>query len=132
MKKVSPEGEMRSFQTSLQTLNDFLNCGELVYGEFCGEHIKGGRRAQTSSMGPLVDDVFSICKKKNVECFLHYLNSRDQNIHFTLELEQNGEMPFLDVWAQRTVKEKIKTGVHRKATHSGRILAFDSHHPVSA
>ena len=37
------------------------------------------------------DDVFSICKKKkNVERFLQYLNSRDQNIHFTLELEKNG------------------------------------------
>ena len=75
---------------------------------------------------------FSICEKKNVERFLQYLNSRDQNIHFTLELEQNGELPFLDVRAQRTAEGKIKTGVHRKAMHSGRVLAFDSHHPVSA
>ena len=41
-------------------------------------------------------------------------------------------MPFLDVQAQRTAEGKIKTGVHRKVTHSGRVLAFDSHHPVSA
>ena len=71
-------------------------------------------------------------QKENVERFLQYLNSRDQNIHFPLELEQNREMPSLDVRAQRTAEGKIKTGVHRKATHSGQILAFDSHHPVRA
>ena len=38
----------------------------------------------------------------------------------------------MDVLTQRTIAGKIKTGVYRKPMHSGRVLAFDSHHPVSA
>ena len=40
-------------------------------------------------------------------------------------------MPFLDVSVERS-DGKLKTGVHRKKTHTSRVLSFASHHPMSA
>ena len=38
----------------------------------------------------------------------------------------------MDVRLQRTDEGSIQTGVYRKPTYSGRVLAFESHHPVNA
>ena len=85
-----------------------------------------------SSWDRYVDDVFSICKKDYVEVFLHYLNGRDPNIQFTMEMERDGMLPFLDIQAQRTTEGLVQTSVYRKPTHSGRVLSFQSHHPMNA
>ena len=45
-----------------------------------------------------VDDTFSLFDSKDaVSRFLDFLNSRHANIKFTMELEENREIPFLDV-----------------------------------
>ena len=49
-----------------------------------------------------VDDTFSLFDKKDkATSFLHYLNNRHPNIKFTIELEENQEIPFLDVLIKR-------------------------------
>ena len=79
-----------------------------------------------------MDDVFSICKRDRLSELLEFLNRQDSNIQFTVQTETNGALPFLDTNAQRTDDEKIRTSVYRKSTHSGRVLLFQSRHPISA
>ena len=44
------------------------------------------------------DDAFALFDdKKSASQFLEYLNSRHNNVEFTIEFEQNDEIPFLDI-----------------------------------
>ena len=63
--------------------------------------------------------------------FHEHLNEQDPNIRFTTKEEQNNELPFLDVRVTRQ-DGRLRTGVHRKKTHTDRVLSFKSHHPISA
>ena len=65
-----------------------------------------------------MDDVFAIAKRDRAGDVLHYLNNRDPCIKFTMEMEQERALPFLDVLTQRTIAGRIKTRVYRKPTHS--------------
>ena len=78
-----------------------------------------------------VDDIFSIVKQSQVNDFLKHLNEQHPSIRFTMELEKDKKLPFLDVTVHRT-GETLTTTVYRKPTHSGRYLNFSSHHPPSA
>ena len=78
-----------------------------------------------------VDDVFSIIKQSDVKDFLDHLNSQHPSIKFTLEMEKDKKLPFMDVMVQR-IGEKLRTTVYRKPTHSGRYLNFNSNHPTEA
>ena len=75
-----------------------------------------------------VDDVFAIVKGHLVEDLLNHLNS----ISFTVKLEWDGRLPFMDVLLQRRKDGSINTGVFRKPTRTERYLQFDSHHPLNA
>ena len=50
-----------------------------------------------------VDDVFAIWPhgRQNLSIFLNHLNSIHENIKFTVEVEENGIIPFLDVLLER-------------------------------
>ena len=52
-------------------------------------------------------------------------------IKFTVELESDGVLPFLDVKVCRTSDCSLATTVHRKSTHTDKYLDFASHHPLS-
>ena len=62
---------------------------------------------------------------------LEHLNSVDGNIRFTFEREHDGRLPFLDVQVSRE-GEQLKTAVFRKATNTGQVLNFASHHAPAA
>ena len=78
-----------------------------------------------------VDDVFSIVKRRLVEKLLAHMNTQHPSITFTIEEEENGKLPFLDAHIQR-IDGSLRMSVYRKPTHTGRYLAFTSHHPESA
>ena len=61
-----------------------------------------------------VDDVFAIVKGHLVEDLLNHLNSQHGSISFTVELECDGRLPFMDVLLQRRKDGTINTGVYRK------------------
>ncbi|BHF77522.1 hypothetical protein SprV_0602062900 [Sparganum proliferum] len=77
-----------------------------------------------------VDDTFVVIKRNDVQDFKVLLNSIFPDIQFTMEEENNNQLPFLDVNVARTVSGRIRTTVYRKATNTRRILQFRSNHPI--
>lgn len=61
--------------------------------------------------------------------FLVFLNSAHPNIRFTMELEQNCILPFMDVCIERN-SEGLLFSVFRKPTHTDRYIHRDSAHPI--
>ena len=76
-----------------------------------------------------VDDTFTLFRNKDtVIKFLHYLNSRHVNIQFTIEFEQNQEIPFLDVSIKRH-NNSFSKSMYRKKTFIGLYTKWDSFTP---
>ncbi|XP_075162762.1 uncharacterized protein LOC142235391 [Haematobia irritans] len=75
-----------------------------------------------------VDDLFAIVKETEIEKTLTTLNSYHNNIRFTMELEQQQKLPYLDLLIIRD-KEKLTMDWYQKNTASGRIMNFFSNHP---
>jgi hypothetical protein len=79
-----------------------------------------------------VDDTFLVFHDRDdAELFFEYMNSLHQNIKFTVELEENDCLPFLDVLVAKTSDGKISTSVYRKKTFSGLYMKHDSFVPAS-
>ena len=78
-----------------------------------------------------VDDIFSIIKKNLVKRLLEHLNSIHPSTQFTVEIETNGKLPFLDTAVHRN-GTSLEIDVYRKPTHTGRYLHYESNHPDSA
>ena len=79
-----------------------------------------------------VDDVLSIVKRSLVKDFLDHLNSQHGGIKFTVEVEVEGRLPFMDMLLQRRENGTISTDVYRKSMHTERYLQFDLHPPLGA
>ena len=58
--------------------------------------------------------------------FLDYLNSKQQNINFTMETESNNQIPFLDVLVRKD-DVNFNTTVLRKPTFSGLGVSYFSY-----
>ncbi|XP_065559605.1 uncharacterized protein LOC136026830 [Artemia franciscana] len=62
--------------------------------------------------------------------FLNIFNKQDPDIKFTIELENNCNLPFLDVLITKR-ETRLDLSVYRKPTHSDRYLRYDSYnHPI--
>ena len=62
--------------------------------------------------------------------FFEHLNNRSADIKFTMELEENGSIPFLDVLITRKEDGTLGHRVFRKKTNTESYLHADSnHHP---
>ena len=78
-----------------------------------------------------IDDTFLIFKDiSHVELFLNYLNSKHPNIQFTKEIENNGNLPFLDI---NVIKQNgmLSTSIYRKNTFTGLCMNFNSFAPFN-
>jgi hypothetical protein len=64
-----------------------------------------------------------------LELFLHHLNSLRPTIKFTMEVEVNNTLPFLDVSDMKR-DPNFATKVYRKTAHTGRYLCFKSNHTI--
>ena len=63
--------------------------------------------------------------------FLSQLNSLSHSINFTVEHENNGSIPFLDVLVMRNNFDRPQFKVYRKPTHSNMYLHSFSSHSIS-
>ena len=80
-----------------------------------------------------VDDTFVIWShgKETLPPFLAFLNAQHPNIKFTMEIEQDNQIPFLDVLVRRNRDGTLGHRVYRKPTHTDRYLHATSHHHPS-
>ena len=74
-----------------------------------------------------VDDILAIVKKSSASELLTYLNKPLVRIQFTMEEEQQGSLPFMDVRFIRELHGGLQTEVYQKPTHTNRYIQFDSH-----
>ena len=78
-----------------------------------------------------MDDTFTVLPRGQIQQFHDHLNSIEPTIKFTIEMEQEGSLPFLDTRVTRNGDGSLTTTVFRKKTHSDRYLDFDSYHPLA-
>ncbi len=93
---------------------------------------------QTANIKPslwlrYVDDTFTLWphNRQSLNMFLEHLNSLRPTIKFTMEVESNHQLPFLDVMVECTNSNSIITKVYRKPTHTDRYLNYRSYHSHS-
>ena len=67
-------------------------------------------------------------EKVFVQSFLDHLNNQHQRIKFTIEFEQNKELPFLDTLMHREEDGSLTTSIYRKKTHTNQYLHYNSNH----
>ena len=74
-----------------------------------------------------VDDCFILFKTQE-ECndMFNHFNNLHKSITFTMEVEENGCLPFLDVMVTRK-DDMFVTSIYRKKTFSGQYINFLSH-----
>ena len=77
-----------------------------------------------------VDDILAIVEKTRTKELLEYLNNQHDRIQFTMEEEQEGSLPFMDVRFIRESHGELGTEVYKKPTHTNRYVQFDSHQPI--
>jgi len=79
-----------------------------------------------------VDDIFAIWPHGHIELndFLTQLNNKEPSIKFTLEIETNNQLPFLDVLVKKS-NTGFQTQVYRKKTHTNQYLHFSSNHQTT-
>ena len=91
--------------------------------------------AQKSSSGRprlwkrYVDDIFCVIKRGAVTELLDYLNVLRHNVRFTVELEKDGTLPFLDTLLQWKDDGTLEVTVYRMPTHMDRYLNLHSQYP---
>ena len=75
-----------------------------------------------------VDDTFVKIHEYFVNEFTEHLNSIDENIKFTTELETEGKLPFMDSSITLNDDGSLDLTVYRQPTHAEQYLNFDSNH----
>ena len=75
-----------------------------------------------------IDDTILICNnRENLISLVERLNEVEPSIEFTLEEEENGKLPFLDVLIIKN-NNKLSFKVYRKPTNKNDMIHFYSHH----
>ncbi|XP_015124857.1 uncharacterized protein LOC107046694 [Diachasma alloeum] len=79
-----------------------------------------------------VDDTLVLWKHgaDTLPQFLNFINSQHPSIKFTMEIEEQKSLPFLDVLVHRNEDGSLGHRVYRKPTHTDRYIhAFSHHYP---
>lgn len=75
-----------------------------------------------------IGDTLNVCSngRKTIDSFEEHLNEKHSNIIFTLKLELNNTLPFLNILVT-SIRWSFRA-VYRKPTHSNRYLHANSNH----
>ena len=76
-----------------------------------------------------VDDTLTAVRREQVDDFHQHLNNIEKTIKFTIKMEKNNKIPFLDVLLHKKDDGSIQTSVYWKLTHTVRYLHHHSDHP---
>ncbi len=77
-----------------------------------------------------VDDILLCCPENLQEETLEIFNSINGNVQFTMEVEKERKLPYLDLLLIRNQDGTIGTDFYMKPTASGRILNYNSYHSM--
>ena len=77
-----------------------------------------------------VDDALTALPVRHIQDFHNHINNINPHIKFTIEIESNNALPYLDVLLHHCDDSEISTSVYRKPTHTNKYLDFTSHHPL--
>ena len=77
-----------------------------------------------------VDDTFVIIEKKFLNVFFDHINNLEPSIKFTMETENDDQLPFLDTLIQRSKNGELSSSIFLKPTHTDGYLNFRSDHPL--
>ena len=101
-----------------------------VVAEIVMQHVEESALATCRQTIPLwlryVGDTFTAVHKDEIDDFHDQLNEQNADIQFTKEIEENGNLPFLDCLVSRDNNE-LRTTVYRKPTHTDRLLDESSY-----
>ena len=75
-----------------------------------------------------MDDILRTIKESFIENKLREINSLHPNLKCTLEVEQNGKLPFLDIRIEHH-ESTLSSNWYCKPTHTGLILNFHAMAP---
>lgn len=78
-----------------------------------------------------VDDIAAVVEKGKENEILTHLNAQWPTINFTIEIEENSSLPFLDVRLNRNENGTINFSVYRKPSNRPRYIPSDSHCPTA-
>ena len=77
-----------------------------------------------------VDDTFALFDNViSATNLLQHLNICHNNIKFTIEFEENGEIPFFNVLVKRCPHNAFSTYIYREKTFTGLYTKWDSFTP---
>jgi hypothetical protein len=74
-----------------------------------------------------VDDIFAVIKKNDVENIREKLSSQFDSINFTVEIEQDNQLPFLDILVKKE-EGNLSFSIYRKPTSTQLFIQNDSSH----
>lgn len=77
-----------------------------------------------------VDDLFLCVPAESVDEVLYAFNNYHPKLQFTVETEQNRQLPFLDMVVVRNEDQTFATDWYQKPIASGRFLNYHSAHPI--
>ena len=77
-----------------------------------------------------LDDVLAIIPKNKIDSHLNFINSLNPSIQFTVDIEQNSRLSYLDLLIIRAPSGNISFSIYRKPTHTNNYLKFNSNNPM--
>ena len=102
-----------------------------IYMEFLEQEALETAQTKPDIWLRYVDDTFVLWphSRSDLDMFLDHLNSLRPSIQFTMEIEDERKLPFLDVQVTRDAESGIfRTAVYRKPTRTDRYLHYESYH----
>ena len=69
-------------------------------------------------MDKYADNIFCIINYLIIDEFLQHINSIFPNIQFTVEIETDGSLPFLDVQITRNTNNTLQTITYQNPMHT--------------
>ena len=106
----------------------FGHCSQPCHGR-CGE--ESIVHLSTTFWKRYVDDTLTALRQDKVQRFNEHLNTIETTLQFTVEMEIEGTLPFLDTRVTHYFDGSLSTTVVRKNTRTDKCLDFQSHHPLA-
>lgn len=78
-----------------------------------------------------VDDVYAVCNRRKVKHILQKMNLKFESIKFTVELEKDNFLSFLELGLTKLENGKLDISVYRKPTNTPRLITSDSSHHIA-